>query len=277
MGFQLRRSMATLMAVATSAVVVVSNACSVAQEATAPAVDLPDGKAVYEQHLEATGGQERFANFKTSRMVGTIELSEMQGMKAPMIISRERPNKLAVKISFEGIGDVHQGSNGEIAWDVAPMQGARVLSGTEKDERMKQADFDEEFNVDKYYKTIECTSEEEVDGKKCYVVEFTDNNDEVEKRFFDDDSHLLVKIETKRNTPLGKLDVVSKLSDYREIDGVKMPFRNEVSVMGNTRVITFEEVAFNVEHDAGTFDPPEDVVKILEKKKEKAAKTDEES
>ena len=263
------RSVASRMFAFALALVTCSTSFCGAQEAAAPAVDLPDGKAVYEQYIDATGGKERFASLKSSRLTGTMEVP---GMKAPIVINRERPGKLTINIVFERVGEINQGTNGEIAWDVSPMTGTRILEGVEKDDMMKRADFDEEVNPEKYYKSIVCTAKEEYDGKQCYVVEFTDKNDNVEKRFFDADSHLMVKVETKRDTKMmGEVDVVSKLSDYRDVGGMKIAFKNEMALLGTNQVIQFEEVEFDIDHDAGTFDPPEAVVKLIEKKKAKQA------
>lgn len=266
---QSRGSVASRMFALALALLVCSSSIAVAQQAQAPAVDLPDGKAVYDQYIEATGGRERFASLKSSRLTGTMEVP---GMKAPIVINRERPGKLTINIVFERVGEINQGTNGEIAWDISPMTGVQILDGVEKDDMIKRADFDEEINPEKYYKSIVCTSAEEYDGKQCYVVEFTDKNDNVEKRYFDAESHLMVKVETKRDTKMmGEVDVVSKLSDYRDVGGMKVAFKNEMALLGTSQVIQFEEVEFDVDHDAGTFDPPEAIVKLLEKKNAKEA------
>jgi hypothetical protein len=150
------------------------------------------------------------------------------------------------------------------------------LEGKEKDEMIKRADFEEVTNPEKYYKSIECTAKEEHDGSECYVVEFTSMDDDVEKRFFDATSYLMVKVEAKNDTPLGKMNVVSELTDYRDIDGIMTPFRNEVSVMGQKQVIQFEEVQYDVDLEPTAFDPPEEIVKLLEKKDENSAEPAEE-
>ena len=225
--------------------------------------NLPSGKDVYDRYIEATGGRERFSSLQTNVMTGNMEMS---GMKAPISIHRQRPGKIAVFIEIEGFGNVSQGTNGEIAWDVSPMKGARLLEGKEKDEMIKRADFDEAINPEKYYKSMECTAKEEYEHGECYVVEFTSMDDNVEKRFFDTASYLMVMVETKKDTPLGKMKVVSKLTDYRDVDGIKTPFRNELSVMGQTQVIQFEDVQYDAELEATAFDPPEEIVKLMEKK-----------
>ena len=241
------------------------------EDGAAATEDLPGGKEIYDAYIEATGGRERFQELNSSRIVGAMK---MQGMEAPMEILRERPGKLVVTIEFEGFGTISQGINETHAWDVNPMRGARLLDGKERDDMQKRADFEEELEPEKYYKSIETVGKESIDGKECYVVEFTSNNDEVEKRFFDVATDFVVRVETKRDTPLGKMNVATAMSDYRDIDGIKMPFKTEMSVMGQSQVIEFQEVNLNVEHEEDAFNPPEAVAKLIDK--QKAADAEEE-
>ncbi len=235
--------------------------------------DLPAGKEVFENYLAAIGGREKLTQLKSTRYTGTINISNMRGS---IVIKRARPGMFSLHIELPKLGSIDQGTNGEFAWDVSPMQGARLLKGDESDEMIKRADFDEETDPEKYYKSIECTGTEKVNDVDCYVVEFTDDDDVVERRFYDMKSHLLTMVETKRGAVFGT--VKTSLSDYKEFafvgqqGGVKLPTHHEMTVMGVAQVVQFDDIAINVELAEDEFAPPAAVAKLIEKKNAREAK-----
>ncbi len=229
-----------------------------------PAVDLPSAEAVYEKYLDAMGGREALNRVSSSLHKGNLEAGPMV---APIVIKRQRPGNIAVSIELPQFGTMMQGSNGEVAWDVSPMTGTRLLEGEEKAEMLRKADFEEELNPQKYYELMNVLGKEDVNDKPAYVVEFTTKSGKTEKRFFDEATGLVVKTETKQKAPMvGELIVSQFPSDYREVDGVKVPFQTEIKNKMQSSVLKFDEVQFNVEHEAGSFDPPEEVTKLMEEK-----------
>jgi hypothetical protein len=242
--------------------VLIAQATETQSDTAADKVDLPSGQEVIDKYLEALGGREALGKLKSSRMSGELSVA---GMTADIHILRKRPDKFVVKVDLGENGKVHQGTDGKHAWNLSP-QGARLLEGEEKAEMMKRADFDEELHLDKYYKTIECTGIEDdnLDGKKCYKVELTDPDGKKETRFFAVSTNLLVKVETKRTMLGQEFDVESWFDDYRDVGGLKTPFKTEVSAMMVNQIITFKEVEFDVELDESSFAPPEEVVELIE-------------
>ncbi len=229
--------------------------------------DLPSGKEIYEQYLTATGGREKLDSIQGMLMRGHLEI---QSFKAPITIKRARPGVFSLKIEFPGLGAMDQGTNGELAWDVSPMQGQRLLDGEEREEMLKRADFDEETNPDKYYQSIECTGTETIHDSPCYVVEFTDHKGSVERRWYDQNTHLLLSSKSARKGVVGDITTVS--DDYRDVNGLKMAFRQEIKAMGVTQILKLDEVVLNPEFGPDEFAPPESVAKMIQKKKQREAK-----
>ncbi len=229
--------------------------------------DLPEGRAIYDEYVAASGGQERLDNMQSVHIQGTLSMGPMS---APIEIKQARPNKLKVNVEIENVGAIQQGSNGEHAWDLSPMTGPRLLEGKRKDELMRRADFELESKPDKYYESMTTVGKAEVDGKPCYAVEFALKDGATETRFYDLESKMLVKTEAEADTPMGKLMIITKFSDYRDVNGSQVAYKTVISANGQERTILYDNVKYNLTFDEHEFDPPEVIAKIIEKKAAKA-------
>ena len=75
---------------------------------------------------------------------------------------------------------------------------------------------------------------------------------------------LLVQVEAVVHHSMGDIPVTSKLSDYKEVDGIKIPFTNSSSMMGQEQAIALQSVEHNVEIPADRFAVPAEVEELLE-------------
>jgi photosynthetic reaction center cytochrome c subunit len=76
------------------------------------------------------------------------------------------------------------------------------------------------------------------------------------KLFFDAQTGLLLRLVRYNETPLGRLPTQIDYSDYREADGVKVPYRWALARPGNRFTIQVEELHQNVPVDEAKFTPP---------------------
>jgi hypothetical protein len=144
-----------------------------------------------------------------------------------------------------------------VAWDANPMQGITMLEGERKSDLIRRADFDEELHPEKVFKSLTCTGIEDVDDRECYRVECKLENEKKEIRYFDKDSHLLVRTDAKRITPVGEIDITKYFADYRDAGEIKIPYKNTIEVMGQVQEIVLENVEINADLPKDTFMAPE--------------------
>lgn len=226
---------------------------------TSPATEtLPSAKEVMEKYLEATGGREAYAKLKNRVVLGTVDIPTM-GLKGNSTITQAAPNKMLMKMDFAGMGSQTQGSDGEVVWEGSTMTGYRILEGPERTSATRLATFNSELQWEKMYKSITVLGEEAVEGKPAYKVEMVTSDDQKSTSFYDKESGLLVKSVSTVKNQMGDMAVESMLEDYREIDGIKMPFKTTQSAMGNKFTITLESVQHNVDLPADTFEVPSEV------------------
>jgi hypothetical protein len=234
--------------------------------------NLPAAKDIYEKYLSAIGGKDKLKAITSRQMTMTVEVASA-GMKGTVTMFQLPPAKAYSETELAGMGKFMQGSDGEIAWDSNPMSGARILTGKERDTFMRGMRFDSEWNYESQYKDMKTTKTEKLGDKTAYVVELTSNEGTKETRLFDKDSGLLLASRATATTQMGEIPTETLFDDYREVNGIKMSFKQTAKLMGNEMKTTVEKAEFNAEIPASKFELPADIKALKDKgDKEKADK-----
>jgi hypothetical protein len=95
----------------------------------------------------------------------------------------------------------------------------------------------------------------ELDGKEVVLLQATNPN-ELPVNFYFDDSGLLVRTVRWNRTPVGTVPTQTEYSDYRDVGGVKMPFKTVVTWTNGQNTIELDEVRPNAAIDASRFAKP---------------------
>lgn len=107
---------------------------------------------------------------------------------------------------------------------------------------------------------MKVTGIEKIVGRESYVLESAPSVSTIEKLYFDVQTGLLVRKLTLTNTVLVPIPEQIDFEDYREVDGVKLPFviriSNIDSYFSSTR--KFTEINHNVPLDDAKFSLPAD-------------------
>jgi hypothetical protein len=98
---------------------------------------------------------------------------------------------------------------------------------------------------------------QKIDGREVKMVRgVLPDNQGQETLYFDSQSGLLVRRVTVLRTALGGIPQQYDYSDYREVNGVKIPFIAKVSTPENIQTRTITEAKFNVPVDDKDFAVP---------------------
>lgn len=230
--------------------------------------DLPSAEEIMMKNVEALGGEAALARHHNSLMKGKLSVS---GVEMEATIYSAAPNLRYSLFESAMIGKMESGCNGEAAWDLSDMQGASVKEGKELEKGLFDAAFNAEMHWRDRYKRIDVKAEKEIEGRACYEVVLTPIVGDSVTAYIDKETWLTLRTETVDNSNMGSISIVSDLSDYREVDGVKVPFRIKLLVMGAQEIMTtMESVEFNVEIPEGVFDLPVEIQQILDAEQPKA-------
>ena len=88
------------------------------------------------------------------------------------------------------------------------------------------------------------------------MVEATPRVGQPEMLYFDPQSGLLVRRDVTRQTSAGPVRAEIYPSDWRTVDGVKIPFKTTQKMPNQTFVFTLQEVKHNVPVDETIFRKP---------------------
>ncbi len=223
--------------------------------------EIPSAESILDTFFEVTGGEEAYQKVKTRVTKGTLEIVGA-GLKGDIEIYQTEPNKLVSTVEFEGLGQIVQGTDGKAAWELNPLTGDRVLDGDEKADFLREARLDETAWREDYEK-VECTGVEDLDGKPTYKVIMTPKQGNASTNFYDKESGLLVKSSRTVESPMGQIPVEIFVSDYQEVDGLKIPFKSTQKVLTQELKTEIKEVQQNVEIGADRFAIPDSIKGML--------------
>lgn len=235
--------------------------------------EAPSGESIMDKYVEATGGKAAYEKIKNRVMEMTLEIPAA-GLKGKMTVYSARPNLTYAVTDLGQMGKSERGADGKVAWETSQMMGPRVMDGDEAAITLREGNFDIDVNWRKYYNEVKCTGEESVNDTACYRVVLTPTEGPAETRFFDKATGLIAKSEMTLKTQMGEMPVESFASEYREVDGIKMPHKIR-QVVGKLQEVTIqvESVKHNQDIPEEKFKLPEDIRQLVEK--QKAEKKDE--
>lgn len=208
----------------------------VAELNTASTPGLPSVEAIFEKYVEASGGREAFEKITSRVSSGTVEMTALN-MTGTVEFDEQSPNRSSQIIDAPGLGIVQRTFDGSRAWLQDPLQGFIRFTGLGLDIARIGAAFNKQTRLKELYPVARVIGKEKVDGKDAFVVQMG-----FEKWYFDAADGLLLR---KGNT---------YLDDYREVDGVKLPFRmREDTFAGVGMIYQLAEIKHNVKIDESKF------------------------
>lgn len=185
--------------------------------------ELPAGLTadkVIEKYIEAIGGREKLENVKDkvqkmSGKSGALELNATVMQKAP--------DKFVQKLESNIFNQttIYNGGKGKRT----QMGQEFILEGKDLEDVKMQAVLNPYLDYSKYGIKTELAGKENINGKDNYKIILTLPNKETWTHYFDVETGLMTRFTTKVNSPQGSFTQNIDYSDYREIEGLKFPFK----------------------------------------------------
>jgi hypothetical protein len=234
--------------------------CSSAQAPTAnqdpaPTAGLPSAKDVITRFVKEIGGSDAFDKITSQRMIGKFEMSG-QGITGKLEVLAKRPDKLVIKISLPGIGDLLQGFDGKVGWSVNPVTGPMVLEGKMLDQVREQARFDAVLHKDAEFKSMQTIGNADFEGKQALQLKMLRKSGQETTEYYDPQTGLLVGSSEIQETPLGPISVTGAIGDYRKFGDILFATRLTQKMGPLAQVMRFETMEFNGVDDAAFELPP---------------------
>ena len=221
---------------------------------------------IIEKHLTALGGRTALNNLKSRSLKGTITVSTPVGeITGPIEILNQVPNKsrtfVQLDLSGLGLGKVIQDQrfDGTSGYVVDTMQGNRDITGDQL-EAMRNAQFPSPLlNYKEMGATVELAGKEKAGDRDAYVLIGKPKSGPVIRQYIDAETYLPVKTVMKVMVPqLGtELEQTTEMSDFKDVDAVKVPFRIKTTSSIQTVLVTVTQVEHNTQIDQSLFSKPD--------------------
>lgn len=174
------------------------------------------------KYVEALGGRQAIESAKTRVMAGTVTMRDLQSF--PVTVQEKSTGEYRIEIASQPSPTI-RAFDGRTGWSVGGFNNqVRDMEGFQLQQALRLADLALPVRLGERYNDLAVVRYAEVDGKRAIVLSGRPYPDTTEQLFFDRDSGLLLRRTVATRTGLGELPEQIDYSDYREVNGVKMPF-----------------------------------------------------
>ncbi len=223
---------------------------------TAPAAKsetLPTVDEIIERYVQAAGGRKAIEQIKSRVYVGSRVGAD--GVLVPEEVRTKAPNKLLITTSYPNLV-FRTGYDGSQGW-ARSNQTARDLPDDILAQIRREAEFYKETKLKELYSHMRVVSKTKVGDGEAYLIEATPADGGAnDKLYFDVTSGLLVRKYSETKIALGQFPTQTEYEDFREVDGIKIPFMIRWSIPGRTWGRKISEVKQNLTLDDSEFNPP---------------------
>jgi hypothetical protein len=170
----------------------------------------------------------------------------MQGMQfsGPVEIYSKAPNKgrmfARLDLSAAGAGEVviEQRCDGKAGWASDSLQGEREITGSRLQAMLNETFPTTFLNYKEAGAKIEMGGKDKVGDRAAYLILYTPKTGPSTKEYIDAETYQLLRSVITVDVPeIGSaVEQTSDMQDYRDVDGVKVPFT--VVVMNSIQTIT---------------------------------------
>jgi hypothetical protein len=220
---------------------------------------------VVEKALAAMGGRAALGKLTTRVSTGTITVATPGGdVTGTVETYNKAPNKsrslVKIDLASFGLGQVTQDQrfDGATGYAIDSLNGNRDITGDQL-EVMRSTIFPTPLlGYKEAGARVELLGPEKAGDRDAYVLRFTPKTGPASRMFVDAANSMLLKTVITLNVPqLGTdLEQTVEFSDYRDVDGVKLPFRIRSVNQVQSLTITLTKVEHNTPIDESMFKKP---------------------
>ena len=224
------------------------------QASPSPAAALPSAEDVFSKYIAALGGQQAIDKLKSRVATGTIV--QANGNTLQFELYQVAPDKFYQLVTTPQ-GPFERGFNGTVGWEKSA-RGVRELTEGE----LAQVRANNLFSLIKLKEQLtraRVSGKEKIGDREAYVVNGSTVDGKRQRLFFDVETGLLLRRITFTTTMIGVIPEQADFEDYREVDGIKIPFTARSSTIETGNPVStrkFTEIKLNATVDESKFNMP---------------------
>lgn len=222
--------------------------------AAAPQAELPPAEQVLDEAVVAMGGREKLDALESFYSESKMEIAS-QNLSGE-IKTWWKKGDFYIENEMDGVGLSQVWKKGDEIWSEDPINGRRKLEGKEARQTLWGASVSLAADWKDHFAKAETVAVRNEGESELIDVKLTDAEGTEVTLSFDAATHLPVEQSFMQETPMGNLPIHTKMSDYRDVAGVKTSFKSTTSMSVVTAVQTVEKFEPNVAVDDAKFVPP---------------------
>jgi hypothetical protein len=228
----------------------------------AAAQGAPTADSVFDKYLTAVGGASRAAALTSFLATGTSTGYGPDSEPQPFELAARAPNQRAalVRASDGARATVFDGRSG---WIAAPHRPVDVLAlgGADLDGLRIDGELDFPSRIRQVAGQWRVGAASVIGDREVQVVQGTSSGGALVTLSFDSETGLLLRQVRFVPSPVGRLPTQVDYADYREVAGVKLPFKWTVTWLDGKDTVELKDVRPNVALDASRFVKPAEPVR----------------
>lgn len=216
------------------------------------ALVLPAPDQTIEKYVQAVGGADAFQKITSRVEKGTLSGFGPGG--SPIEVYSKAPDKRAT-VMHTPRGENITAFDGQLGW-LSGFGPPHAVNGGELETMRLDSDFYFPIRLKQIFTQFRARPSEKIDDRETNLIFGLRQGQPPVRLYFDAQSGLLIRLVTYIETPLGRIPKQTDLADYRDADGVKVPFRWTISRPGGRFTIQVNEIQQNVPVDDAKFAMP---------------------
>ena len=211
---------------------------------------------ILEKFITAIGGPSAIQKLTTRVMKGSAQLTST-GEMGTIEIYKKAPDKEFYLINIPSNGPTPRAYDGKAGWYMFdPDEGPQDVSKGDLPGMKREFDFYRELRLKSLYPKTVLQGRTSVGDQETYVINATADDGAAEKWYFSAQTGLLIRTDTPYVTDDGTSFLQTVYEDYRDVDGVKIPFVWRQTSPDFDYVITFAQIQNNVPIEDSKFAKP---------------------
>ena len=229
--------------------------------------DGPPPAQILDKYIAAVGGSARLSRLTSFIATGT-QNGGYQHVKGGGVfqIFAKAPDQRTVHITFPEApdrGEQTRAYDGHVGWINTPRSvlGEYEVTGTELDGQRFEAQLAFPGQIKQILTNLRTGFDQSINDHEVQVVQGTGPRGLLVTLFFDKSTGLLRRIVRFGKSPVGRISTQVDYDDYREVNGIKFPFKFVFSWLDGRDGFDIKDVKTNVPIDPAVFGRPQQATK----------------
>lgn len=221
----------------------------------------PPASQILDDYIQAMGGAQKLATLKSFTATGkSLGFAGLGGTAAFQLFA-QAPDERGMWIHFPEHPDRGVSAwtyDGKAGWISAPrgFLGQYQLTGNDLTGARLDGVISFPGSIKKAFPTWRVGLEDSIGDREVYVVQGSSPDGLLGTFYFDKQTHLLLRYVRQTPSPVGRISIQQDFEDYRDVDGIKFPFKYSFLWLDGRFTAEIAEVKINPAIDPAKFGKP---------------------